>query len=242
MRRYYDPVDYSTRWVRIPQPRYVDSKTIVKRQQNADEGRHFQPDTIYKISETLGALNTVGRYIVNMTRGIETDTSLQEDVPGAIYTLTKNVLGRNVTDTIAPLVREALPSVRLEPVSKTTTEAPNTRVCTTPDGQQGYCDDLSDCPQLLLNLGNLRQSLCFKSLFVPGVCCPRTVNELGAPSSTITSLIRVTTRAPFVHLSPVTTARPFVQVPLAPATTIAPTTTTSYPDIIGNYVDPEGMF
>lgn len=34
------------------------------------------------------------------------------------------------------------------------------------------CDDLSNCPQLLLNLNNLRQSLCFKSLFTPGVCCP----------------------------------------------------------------------
>lgn len=47
------------------------------------------------------------------------------------------------------------------------------RPCTTPKGQQGNCDDLSDCPSLLLDLGNLRQSICFKSLFVPGVCCPR---------------------------------------------------------------------
>jgi len=47
------------------------------------------------------------------------------------------------------------------------------RPCTTPKGLAGNCDDLSDCPSLLLDLGNLRQSICFKSLFVPGVCCPR---------------------------------------------------------------------
>ena len=46
------------------------------------------------------------------------------------------------------------------------------RPCTTPDGGAGLCDDLSTCPQLLLDLANLRQSICFKSLFVPGVCCP----------------------------------------------------------------------
>jgi len=44
--------------------------------------------------------------------------------------------------------------------------------CRTPDGKQGRCEDLSNCPGLLLDLGHLRESLCFKSLFVPGVCCP----------------------------------------------------------------------
>ena len=29
-----------------------------------------------------------------------------------------------------------------------------------------------DCPLLLVNLNVLRGSICFKSLFVPGVCCP----------------------------------------------------------------------
>ena len=31
---------------------------------------------------------------------------------------------------------------------------------------------LQDCPLLLVNLNVLRGSICFKSLFVPGVCCP----------------------------------------------------------------------
>lgn len=44
--------------------------------------------------------------------------------------------------------------------------------CTTPQGRLGRCEDLSVCPELLLNLGDLRDSLCFKRLFIPGVCCP----------------------------------------------------------------------
>ena len=46
------------------------------------------------------------------------------------------------------------------------------RSCTTPHGKNGYCLDLSDCPELILDLQVLRKSVCFKSLFVPGVCCP----------------------------------------------------------------------
>jgi len=45
-------------------------------------------------------------------------------------------------------------------------------VCTTPGGNSGKCQDISGCPSLLLDLQKLRKSLCFKSLFVPGVCCP----------------------------------------------------------------------
>lgn len=76
-----------------------------------------------------------------MTRGVDTDTTLSEEVPSAIYTISKNVLGRNVTDTIAPFVREALPNVIQQPQAtlKTTTEvSTNSRTCTTPNGLTGY--------------------------------------------------------------------------------------------------------
>lgn len=204
-----------------------------------EESRHFKPETIFKITETLGALNTVGRYIVNMTRGVENDKKLPEEIPGALYTLSKNVLGRNVTDTIAPLVREALPGVIQQPIPtviSTTTESSGSRSCTTPDGLSGVCDDLSDCPQLLLNLSNLRNSLCFKSLFVPGVCCPRSGNEIDEP------LVSSTTAAPQIYQTPKTTQWPLVQIPLTQvSSTPAPvlTTTTGLP--LGNIVDPEGM-
>jgi serine protease 56 len=57
----------------------------------------------------LGALNTVGRYIVNMTRGGQeasiTNNNPSENIPDAILTLTKNVLGQNVTKTIEPMIK-----------------------------------------------------------------------------------------------------------------------------------------
>lgn len=50
-------------------------------------------DTLVTISETLGALNTVGNYIVNMTRGVEIADYPPEELPSAIYTISKNILG-----------------------------------------------------------------------------------------------------------------------------------------------------
>uniref|UniRef100_A0A182VYU4 Peptidase S1 domain-containing protein n=1 Tax=Anopheles minimus TaxID=112268 RepID=A0A182VYU4_9DIPT len=243
-----------------------------------------------KLSETLGALNTVGRYIVNITKGQEAsaitqmDPGTKETVPEALLTLTKTVLGQNITKTIEPLIKRVgnggggnggesesdnavtsgplvivststletiVASSTAEPLSaiaqrkedneltlggtidnkiasapvpagsaateqkkkkkkkkknkvkrkdpthqemrlttttttSTTTRrpepAPSNKIiestkdienrCRTPDGRPGRCEDLSTCPGLLLDLSHLRESLCFKSLFVPGVCCP----------------------------------------------------------------------
>lgn len=155
-------------------------KTYKPPVEDNQSGRLFSSESIQKFTETLGAINTVGRFLVNMTRSYNEDSSEEEeeerkeeppseDVPGAIYTISKNVLGRNVTDTIAPIVRQ-FPLVTLN-TGKVVVD--NGRSCTTPDGGHGECDDLSSCPELLLDLANLRQSICFKSLFVPGVCCPR---------------------------------------------------------------------
>ncbi|KAG8310468.1 Trypsin-like serine protease [Homalodisca vitripennis] len=132
-------------------------------------------------------------------------TRSQEDIPGAILTISKNVLGRNVTNSIAPLVR-------VLPIG--TENAPSgMRTCTTPGGQTGHCEDLSNCPQLLLDLGNLRQSICFKSLFVPGVCCPRRGED-----STFLQEVSTTTRRPVILTS---------KIPLQTAPTQATYTTTS---------------
>lgn len=141
---------YSPRWVKVPPPaltqrniRASELRQVYRNPENTD-GRYFRPETLVKISETLGALNTVGRYLVNMTRGAERSPSIPEDIPDAIYTLSEQVLGRNVTDTIAPLVREALPvHTTVTPTQsphqfKPTTESSNSRDCTTPDGLPGW--------------------------------------------------------------------------------------------------------
>ena len=46
--------------------------------------------------------------------------------------------------------------------------------CTTPSGGAGSCMDIQNCPLLLADLDMLRKSICFQSLFIPGVCCPNT--------------------------------------------------------------------
>lgn len=69
-------------------------------------------------------------------------------------------------------VEVALPSSTDAPASSSSTSRP----CTTPDGSKGQCKDLGNCPALLLQLDNLRKSICFQSLFVPGVCCPDAKN------------------------------------------------------------------
>lgn len=58
------------------------------------EQEREQPDPLVTITETLGALNTVGSYIVNMTRGMESSSYPPKELPSAIYTISKNILGK----------------------------------------------------------------------------------------------------------------------------------------------------
>lgn len=167
----------------------------------------------------IGALNTVGHWMVDWTRGEDSSTSSSSDenskesVPNALLTLTKNVLGQNTTNTVEPLIKPTHQTpiekkkkkkeqiVHQEPINQieikdkiddeksdiTDTVQDITKNyqepeigegkdgenrCKTRNGQPGRCQDLSSCPQLLLNLADLRTSLCFQKLFVPGVCCP----------------------------------------------------------------------
>lgn len=110
-----------------------------------------------------------------------------------------------------------------------------------------YCNDLSDCPQLLLNLGNLRQSLCFKSLFVPGVCCPKSAdhNLVSAPLYTsTTSTTPATTTTTTTTYKPVTfasiyynTDTPATPKPVATTSISAVLSNNPLPAIVNNYVD-----
>ena len=109
----------------------------------------------------------------------------------AAYSISKHILGENLTHAMAPIaktitdaVEKTFPSVDVDD-GKIVIDLPGSetdrsevlRDCTTPYGGPGFCRDLSDCPDLVLDLTNLRKSICFKSFFVPGVCCPKSGNE-----------------------------------------------------------------
>uniref|UniRef100_A0A2A4JQ92 Peptidase S1 domain-containing protein n=1 Tax=Heliothis virescens TaxID=7102 RepID=A0A2A4JQ92_HELVI len=231
-------------------PQYYDSRSSVGFVQtdprNPNDPRLLSDSAFTRISETLGAINTVGHYLVDMVSDSheinETDPNLQQ-LPQALYTISKNVLGRNVTDKIAPIVKKALPKVLPDaPITKIATADrvdDDAKYCTTPEGEEGICEDLSNCPQLLLNLVNLRESLCFKDLFVPGVCCPKDAivpivqseKPIVASTSKPTYLVPVTTQKP----KPVTTKKPSAVLvlttkkPKPASTTKRPATTTRRP-------------
>lgn len=111
---------------------------------------------------------------------------------------------------------------------------------------------MRNCPGLLLDLTHLRESLCFKSLFVPGVCCPITENTvLTRPTTTKPSLFlnpvtsRPTTTRPSLFLNPVTTTTT-TKRPLVPVFTISSSVATESPnsavsnyplEVLGNFVD-----
>ncbi|XP_045504262.1 clotting factor B-like isoform X1 [Colias croceus] len=208
-------------------PQYYDGRSSVdlihsESIQNPNDGRLLSDSAFTRISETLGAINTVGHYLVDVVNDnndrTETDSNLQQ-LPQALYTISKNVLGRNVTDKIAPIVKKALPRVLPDaPITKIATANYNendAKSCTTPEGEDGVCEDLSNCPQLLLNLINLRESLCFKDLFVPGVCCPR---DAVVPSTPAVEKPVLTTTSKPTYLVPVTTQRPVTLTTNKPTT------------------------
>ncbi|XP_047477044.1 proclotting enzyme-like [Penaeus chinensis] len=164
--------------------------------------------------------------------------ALSQVVTNGAYTLSRHVLGHNLTDALAPIAKsvsnvvgQTIPAVSLGD-GRIVIDLPNTdierddssRSCTTPVGEAGLCKDLSDCPNLILDLTNLRKSVCFKSLFVPGVCCPirdLDLNSVQSPSS-VTSRPRpvtVPTQRP-QPLPPVpgTSPRP---VPIQPIAEVA---------------------
>ncbi|KAK0182598.1 hypothetical protein PV327_000719 [Microctonus hyperodae] len=261
IRRWSDPWDNGPR--RSPLYRR-DTQEIPSRLQYTKlvSGQNFEPksDPLMTISETLGALNTVGSYIVNMTRGMDNSENPPKELPSAIYTISKNILGRNVTDSIAPLVRGV--TLPLRPSSSATSTAgadietlsglnhngenivnrdkeSASSTCTTAEGGPGKCQDLSNCPQLLLNLTKLRQSLCFKSLFVPGVCCP--VDKIELPPTIQSSLMSSPPsegggrppKPPYRPLKPLT-PRPIPLYPLSSSTMNPVTILKPLSDLLNN--------
>ena len=94
-----------------------------------------------------------------------TSLSLHSDNPGPINS--KSDFSRDQRKSDAEINRQS--SNTDGRITAADRRAPR---CTTPEGGRGHCVDLQDCPILLVNFNNLRKSICFKELFVPGVCCP----------------------------------------------------------------------
>lgn len=216
----------------------------------SNDGRLLSDSAFTKISETLGAINTVGHYLVDMVSDNDSREEAQnlKKLPNALYTISKNVLGPNVTNKIAPIVKKALPKVLPDaPITRITTELDRNdeKFCTTPEGEEGFCEDLSNCPQLLLNLINLRESLCFKDLFVPGVCCPK--DSIVPSTPVIETNVLATTKAP-TYLVPVSTQRPKPATTKNPSAVLVlttkkpkPITTTKRPTTTQIYTTPKPL-
>jgi len=120
-----------------------------------------------------------------------------QTVEEALYVIGKNVLGTNVTNRLLPVAAQLTRGLGLVGAGFNTIGGAirgdnkksqgrqgvlgppgggritqNAPTCTTPSGGSGRCRDIQACPLLLADLNALRGSICFKSLFVPGVCCP----------------------------------------------------------------------
>lgn len=99
--------------------------------------------------------------------------------------------------------------------------------CTTRNGQEGTCEDLSSCPYILLDFSHIRSYLCFR-IFFPGVCCPIKTNgnnETTEPPAAISTSTVPAVNSGHIKDPKIIWNRP---APTTKATTtIAPTTTTS---------------
>ena len=149
-------------------------------------------------------------------------------------TSTTSTTTTTTTTTTPEPTTTATTTTTTEASTKTAEAAPQSvqgnasphRACTTPDRNQGRCQDLSSCPSLLLNLANLRQSICFQSIFTPGVCCPNS-----APTNAIESLLHhlTSSTAATTTTSTTTTRRPTESAYRPGTSTTSTTTTTTTP-------------
>lgn len=118
-----------------------------------------------------------------------------------VETLTSNRTDLILTDTVSSVTKG--PLVVLSPILEEKIDTNLKDVenqCKTSSGEIGRCEDLSSCPALLLNLSILRESLCFKEVFMPGVCCPLPVLPTTIKTTTTQKPLKLTTKIPVHHM------------------------------------------
>lgn len=140
------------------------------------------PSTNFETTTTLLALSSQNKTVINVKRADSSPPFFSENAKK------KKKHNKNKATKLESITTTETSTITAKSNSSTTSNPSifesfvpdqddlsgkeNENRCKTPDGKNGRCEDLSSCPILLLNLNGLRESLCFKSLFVPGVCCP----------------------------------------------------------------------
>lgn len=227
-------------------PMFVENKEA--KQQKKKRKKNKNKQKVKKPNEELTQATSQSQQKIKIPTTPRTTTTTT--------TSTSSTSNAIISTTLRPLDQLALAS------DDTGTAKDVENYCKTPSGRPGRCEDLSSCPALLLNLSSLRESLCFKSLFVPGVCCP--LSAASSESSTVLTTqrpLRLTTKPPtstttLATTTRRTTLRPTVRPSSKPTSGLVlipqkkpsttTTTTTEVPfepedldDINNNIVDPD---
>ncbi|XP_062125012.1 LOW QUALITY PROTEIN: plasminogen [Drosophila sulfurigaster albostrigata] len=226
-----------------------DTKQKKKRKKNKNKQKVKKPSEELTTAQSQTQIQSLQKIKIPTTPRTTTSTTI------SAISSTNSILS---STTLRPLDQLALASDD----QGTAKDVEN--YCKTPSGRPGRCEDLSSCPALLLNLSSLRESLCFKSLFVPGVCCPLSSSATSESSPVLTTQrpLRLTTKPPVSTTTVATTtrrtttratARPttrptagLVLIPQKKPPTTTTTTTTEVPlepedldEIANNIVDPD---
>ncbi|XP_076366539.1 proclotting enzyme-like isoform X2 [Tachypleus tridentatus] len=109
--------------------------------------------------------------------------------------------------------------------------------CRTPDGLPGACGDIKNCTYLIFDLAKLRQSVCFKNFFMPGICCPLNKNSQLVTSTQRPHILSIlfgtisasstTTALTSITQNPVTGSEDTKSLTTTTTTTVKPSTTTT---------------